>query len=718
MTATTGVMMEDFGHAENLRRAFDTLPCAVAVAEADGARFPLRHVNRAFERLTGYPAEEAQGRDAGFLAAAGSGWPGSWLQDLLAEGGAGRAELRCRRKDGAAFWGGFSAAWAGGEPPHCVIMLTDASGQRSALDALSAERDRLLGFIEHVPLGMLALDWVISGVFIVDATRPDMPVIYVNTAFERLTGYQGEESLGKNCCFFFDEREDQAALAEVRQALAERREMKAELLSRRKDGSRFWNELTLSPVFDEASRLTHYVGIQTDITSRKEAEARLEELSAALRQGRDSLMSILNEFPAGTLVVEAEGMLSFASMACRSILGLDPDSVRGQHWRRVFPIDGETARRFQRTLETPAPDRAAATLQWQDASSAAHWVECTIKDDPRDPARRLVFLDDVTELHRLRDKLEARRFGGMVGDSESMLELNRLIGEIARGDWTVLIEGETGVGKELVARGIHEASPRRAGPFIAVNSAGLSESLLASQLFGHRKGSFTGAVTDQQGFFEAAGGGTIFLDEIGDLPFAMQAALLRVLQEREITRLGDTRTRKVDVRVLAATHKNLIAESAAGRFREDLLFRLRVARIHIPPLRERKTDIPLLVEHFLRSASRQIGKAIDSLHADALQCLLAYDWPGNVRELRSCVDFALIYSKGSKIQVADLPPEIRSLRAAGASPAEAGAEFTGDRRQRMLQAVERAEGNRSRAAKLLGISRATFYRHWQELGLP
>jgi DNA-binding NtrC family response regulator len=269
----------------------------------------------------------------------------------------------------------------------------------------------------------------------------------------------------------------------------------------------------------------------------------------------------------------------------------------------------------------------------------------------------------------------------------------------------------------LVARGIHEASPRQAGAFIAVNSAGLSESLLASQLFGHLKGAFTGATTDQQGFFEAAAGGTIFLDEIGDLPFPMQAAMLRVLQEHEITRLGETHARSIDVRVIAATHKDLVAEAAAGRFREDLLFRLRVARIHIPPLRERKTDIPLLAEHFIRSASRQAGKAVDALHADALQCMLAYDWPGNIRELRSCIDFALIHCQGAKIQPTDLPPEIRGLRPAATQEAGASPAFTGDERQRVLQAIEKAGGNRLRAAKLLGISRATFYRRMQELGL-
>jgi PAS domain S-box-containing protein len=714
-------MVTDTVNLDWLSRAFDAMPCAAAIVGAGGPSFPLLHVNRAFERLTGYSAEEATGQDFGFLSAAGPGQAALGpLRDALAAGGEGRAELRCSHKGGTAYWSQVSVAplrGGPGRPARHVVIYDDATAHRQALDGLAAERDRLLSFIEHVPLGMLALDWVISGVFIVDAASRDMPIIYVNAAFERLTGYQGEDALGRNCCFFFDEEGDPAPLAKVRQALSERRETKVELRSRRKDGSRFWNELTLSPVFDEASRLTHYLGIQTDITRRKETEGRLQELSHELRKNRDDLISILNEFPAGTLVVEAEGMLAFASTTCRAILGIAPESVTGQHWRRVLPVDADAARQIQRTFEAPANAREPVTLRWQDAGLATHWVECSVKDDPRDPARRLVFLEDVTELRRLRDKLEATRFGGLIGESGAMAELNRLTAEIARGDWTVLIEGETGVGKELVARGIHEASPRRAGPFIAVNSAGLSESLLASQLFGHRKGAFTGATADQQGFFEAASGGTIFLDEIGDLPFPMQAALLRVLQEHEITRLGETRARGIDVRVVAATHKDLAAECAAGRFREDLLFRLRVARIHIPPLRARKTDIPMLVEHFLKSARRPAGKAVGSPDADAWQCLMAYDWPGNVRELRSCVDFALIHCQGAAIRVGDLPPEIRSARRTVAREAEAVPEFSSDGRLRLLQALEIAGGNRSQAAKLLGISRATLYRRVQELGL-
>ena len=224
----------------------------------------------------------------------------------------------------------------------------------------------------------------------------------------------------------------------------------------------------------------------------------------------------------------------------------------------------------------------------------------------------------------------------------------------------MLIEGETGVGKELVAHSIHAASPRREGPFIAVNCAGLSESLIASQLFGHRRGAFTGAVADQEGFFEAAEGGTLFLDEIGDLPLTMQTSLLRALQEKEIIRLGESRPRKVDARVFAATNRDLAVEVRAGRFREDLFYRLRVARLRVPPLRERLDDVPLLIAAFLD------GDRPLKLDAEVMSLLQRYDWPGNVRELRNTAEYMTIHCRGDVVHAAHLPPEVRGAVAEGA----------------------------------------------------
>jgi DNA-binding NtrC family response regulator len=284
---------------------------------------------------------------------------------------------------------------------------------------------------------------------------------------------------------------------------------------------------------------------------------------------------------------------------------------------------------------------------------------------------------------------------------------------VAQGDWTVLVEGETGTGKELVAQAIHRSSARRAGPFVAVNCAGLTESIMGSQLFGHAKGAFTGAHSDQPGLFEAAAGGTLFLDEIGDVSAPIQSTLLRALQEKEVTRLGETRPRKVDVRIVAATNRDLRQRVAQGLFREDLLYRIRNARIRVPSLRERREDIPLLVAAFLAEERITAGKLVTDASPEAMAKLVRSPWPGNVRELRGAVEHAVIRCRARRIEVDDLPPDLDEEAAPGA----AGAGGPDDERTRILAALKRTGGNRLRAAKLLGMGRATLYRRLTELGI-
>ncbi|HUV12817.1 MAG TPA: sigma-54 dependent transcriptional regulator, partial [Acidobacteriota bacterium] len=272
-------------------------------------------------------------------------------------------------------------------------------------------------------------------------------------------------------------------------------------------------------------------------------------------------------------------------------------------------------------------------------------------------------------------------------------------------DSTVLIEGETGTGKELVARAIHLLSPRKSKLFLAVNCAALTESVLTSQLFGHKRGAFTGAVADQMGLFEAAKGGTLFLDEIGDVPMGIQASLLRAVEEKEITRLGECQTRHVDVRVVVATNKNLGEEVKRGNFRSDLLYRIRVGTVQLPPLIERREDIPQLIRWFL-SYCPGAGRVQD-VDSTALCMLLDYPWAGNVRELKSVIEYAVGRCRGSVIQVEDLPSEIIGGRESRSLPETCGSNGKG----RLEAALKLAEGNRSLAARILGVSRSTFYRH-------
>jgi DNA-binding NtrC family response regulator len=317
----------------------------------------------------------------------------------------------------------------------------------------------------------------------------------------------------------------------------------------------------------------------------------------------------------------------------------------------------------------------------------------------------------VHDLRRFLD--DQARFHTLVGKSDLMLRVYRLIHAVAPTETTVLIDGETGTGKERVARAIHATSHRQAHPFLAVNCAELSESLLGSQLFGHKRGAFTGAIADHQGLFEAGNGGTIFLDEIGDIPLPVQTMLLRVLQEREITRLGESKPRKINVRILAATQHDLHEAVTRGTFRADLLYRIRVARIHLPALRERREDIPLLVSEFLSESYTASNHLEYEVSREAMRLLLEYPWPGNIRELRNAIEFAMICCRGPVIQPEDLPPELLH----GTPPLRAAELLAHDEQQRLLQALEATRGNRAAAARRLGIGRSTFYRRLQEHGL-
>ena len=444
-------------------------------------------------------------------------------------------------------------------------------------------------------------------------------------------------------------------------------------------------------------------------------EAELQKTLARLEKSHADLLSIFSRLRVGTVLLDAGGHLSFLSQACQRILGTEQDQVLGSHWTRVFPLSDNAQSQLQAMLQRPARERARISTDLETANGQHYWMELDIQDDPRDPKRKILFLYDLSEVQDLRRLLhEKTQWQGLVGSSEPMLSVYREIQDLARVDTTVLIEGETGTGKELAAREIHATSARKNQPFVALNCAGLTESLLASQLFGHKRGAFTGAVADHEGIFEAANGGTLFLDEIGDVSALVQTSLLRVLQEREIVRLGESKPRKINVRILVATNRNLQEAVAQGTFRADLFYRIRVARLHLPPLRERLQDLPLLVSAFLNQFHAAIGKPVQAVSQEAMALLHEYSWPGNVRELRSAVEFAIIRCRGTVIKPEDLPAEIGSA----AESAPGHAIMPGDETQRLLTALEQSGGNRTAAARLLGMSRATFYRRLADLDIP
>jgi len=336
----------------------------------------------------------------------------------------------------------------------------------------------------------------------------------------------------------------------------------------------------------------------------------------------------------------------------------------------------------------------------------------TVRAPAGGPMGVVVVFRDITELARLRTELRGHsEFANLLGRSPAMRVLYEQIEDVAASEATVLLLGETGVGKELVAEAIHHASRRAAGPLVKVNCSALSEGLLESELFGHVRGAFTGAMRDTVGRFELASGGTIFLDEIGELAPSTQVKLLRVLQEKEIERVGEARTIAVDCRVVAASNRNLRALVRCGSFREDLFYRLSVIPIHVPPLRERRADVPLLAEHFLTRVRAQEGKSIAGFAPEAIDCLLEYPWPGNVRELENAVAFAVIKCRSRSIAVEHLPPEVREVGTVSRPRTETISRST------IEAALQKSGGNRLRAAKALGIGRATLYRKLEEFGM-
>jgi two-component system response regulator HydG len=344
---------------------------------------------------------------------------------------------------------------------------------------------------------------------------------------------------------------------------------------------------------------------------------------------------------------------------------------------------------------------------------------------------------DRLALSRRRDELERRvdesyGIAGIVGRSESMRSVLTLVRQVADTNATILILGESGTGKELIAQAIHRLARRRQAAFVAINCAAMSETLLESELFGHEKGAFTGAVRSHRGKFEYADGGTLFLDEIGDMPLTLQAKLLRVLETREVVRVGSNEPVKVDVRIVAATNKDLEQAVREGRFREDLYFRIKVVTIRLPPLRSRRDDVPMLIDRFVREFAGLHGRAVTGVTTAAMAKLSNYEWPGNVRQLRNVMETAVLVSTGPSIDVANLPAEIAAVHApvaageAQPAPPGSGASATAsilddlvmplDEVERILvrNALRQSGGNRERAAKALGISERTLYRKIKE----
>src|ERR1700740_3705652 len=526
--------------------------------------------------------------------------------------------------------------------------MARVTGRRSqealsrALDELKNSERKLRQVIDTIP----TLAWSIL---------PDGSNEFLNKRWHEYTGLSPEESHGSGWQAAIHP-EDRAPLLEKWRGLlssGEPGEMEARL--RRHDEVFRWFLMRVEPLRDETGKIVKWYGTSTDIETLKETEAKLREDESELRR-------ITDVIPQAIVVQDPCGVPIYANQTTLDYTGLKAEDVIDPLFReRIFhPDDLERLREVRKAalaqgipfeIEQRAR-RKDGQYRWflirynpfrNDQGQVTRWYATGTDIDDRVRAEQRTRNENLA----LREQIDRdSMFEAIVGSSEALRKVLRQIAKLAPSDSTVLILGETGTGKELIARAIHKRSGRAERAFIAVNCAAIPPSLIASELFGHEKGAFTGATQRRLGRFEAANGGTIFLDEVGDLPSEIQVALLRVLQEREIERVGSNKPIPLDVRVLAATHRDLNALVAEGKFRQDLLYRLNVVPIEMPSLRDRAPDIALLVEYFIDRFGKKAGKKFKTIDRRTLKLLQAYGWPGNVRELQNVIERAVILSDG------------------------------------------------------------------------
>ena len=560
-------------------------------------------------------------------------------------------------------------------------------------------------------------------------SAPDGAVQFVNQQWMDYTGLSQENSQGWGWVSVIHHDDRPGLLDTWRRVLAAGQPKEAEARFRRFDGEYRWYLIRMVPIRDESGALLGWYGTNTDIDDLKQAQMKLRQDEKELRQMTDA-----TQLP--IIVFSAEGRLLYANRFSLTYGGLSLEDFQRDGWReRVYhPDDIEAFADARREgLARSAPFESEVRIR-RAADGTYRWFLIRynpLLDDDGNVTRWYATGSDIDDLKRakeqaknenaaLRDEISsASMFEEIVGSSAPIRTVLQQVARVAPTDSTVLITGDTGTGKELVARAIHKRSARSARPFVAVNCAAVPASLIASELFGHERGAFTGALQRRQGKFELADGGTLFLDEVGELPADTQVVLLRVLQEREFERVGGSRPIRIDVRVIAATNRDLHTAIAERAFRSDLFYRLNVFPVEMPPLHERPTDIPILVEYFVHRLSKRAGKKITGISSKTLDLLQSYPWPGNIRELQNVIERAVIVSDGELLTV-----DSRWL-AGRSTPSPASKQPLGDalgeRERAMIEGAlaetkGRVSGPSGAAAKL-GLPRSTLESKIRSLGL-
>lgn len=432
----------------------------------------------------------------------------------------------------------------------------------------------------------------------------------------------------------------------------------------------------------------------------------------------NELRSVFDSMPDGVVaILDQELNIATANQAIAKMLHVTLKEVIGKKSVEIFKknIPG-----LIEVIEKTIKDKKGVrnyTIEFVKSSGelTSFLVSTTIIDEiSAEDTGIVLILHDVSEVTRLRRiALQMQRYGEVIGKSQKMRDIYTLIESIKDYNTSILVVGETGTGKELIARTIHRMSNRKNKPFVPVNCSALPDNLIESELFGYVKGAFTGATSDRAGRFEVANGGTLFLDEIGTLSMSTQIKLLRVLQERVVERLGSSKSIPIDVRIITATNRDLMELAAKNEFREDLYYRIKVLQINVPPLRDRKEDIILLVDYFITKLNRYYNKNIVGISPSAQELLINYQWPGNVRELENAIEHAFVLTEGALLEGKNLPPELRHANNDGAPPPPPREDIT-EEEENIKRALYTEKGNISKAAKLLGMHRSTLWRKMRE----
>jgi len=619
-------------------------------------------------------------------------------------------EARFRRRDGSVFWAALDSRIvrdAEGNILYYEGFMSDITERKIAAEALSRSEKRIRDIFRNSPVGIYQI-------------TPKGELLFANPAAAVMFGYPSPEAFINDINII----EDVYVNPTSRQILLNRLDQygvidHAEVEFKRKDSTTFWASYRSRIVRDETGRFTHHEVFISDITKRRQAEEALHFAIEKKELYRQNLETTFGSIPSEIISVDKDMRVIAKNNAFNNSFCM---------FSAIQP--GESLKPFLKSNTCSCIEHLIKTLKTRKPIRK-HQIECVhsgmptqIKEINCSPLMdeqnqhvggAILVMTNITRLATLEKKLNARNsFRNIIGKSKRMRDIYNLLEQLTDLDTTVLVIGESGTGKELIADALHYGGEKRSKPFVKINCAALPDNLLESELFGHARGAFTGAIKDKIGRFQAAEGGTIFLDEIGDISPLLQLKLLRVLENKEFERLGEVKPRKANVRIIAATNADLKEKVSRGQFRKDLFYRLKVMPIKLPPLRDRSEDIPLLVSHFLAIFNDNLKKNIVNVSNEVMRHFMAYSWPGNVRELKHTLEHACILCAGGKIDLKHLPlDQMEHTPAAPIVPSKKPGIGPHD----ILDALKIAEGNKAKAARILGIGRVTLYRKLKEFDL-